>query len=82
MMAQAHPSVTGWDDPLNSKYYVIIVQYCTRLNADKLKAHLHRLNGSRFGKQARVMFQAAEHSSKGGRGARGVGWGGGDGVRG
>eukprot|EP00775_Hariotina_reticulata_P009630 gene9630-9790_t len=48
---KAHPSVQGWDDPNNSKYYVVIVQYTARLNADKLKNHIHRLNQGKVGKQ-------------------------------
>ncbi|WIA13609.1 hypothetical protein OEZ85_007174 [Tetradesmus obliquus] len=48
---KAHPSVKGWEDPNNSKYYVVIVQYTARLNADKLKNIIHRLNGGRIGKQ-------------------------------
>lgn len=27
---RAHPSVQGWQDPNNSKYYVVIVQVCVR----------------------------------------------------
>jgi hypothetical protein len=115
---RAHPSVQGWEDPNNSKYYVVIVQvggrgwgarsipvpavccavrwlawacvppdttasvcpvaaapadatpctstnqqpyclppllphvqYTARLNADKLKNHIHKLNQGRVGKQ-------------------------------
>jgi hypothetical protein len=28
---KAHPSVKGWEDPNNSKYYVVIVQVRWRL---------------------------------------------------
>ncbi|KAF8060054.1 hypothetical protein HT031_004993 [Scenedesmus sp. PABB004] len=48
---RAHSSVRGWEDPTNSKYYVVIVQYTARLNADKLKSHIHRLAGGKVGKQ-------------------------------
>eukprot|EP00882_Tetradesmus_deserticola_P012568 GHRQ01013321.1.p2 GENE.GHRQ01013321.1~~GHRQ01013321.1.p2 ORF type:complete len:135 (+),score=65.57 GHRQ01013321.1:1563-1967(+) len=48
---KAHPSVNGWEDPNNSKYYVVVVQYTARLNADKLKNIIHKLNGGRIGKQ-------------------------------
>eukprot|EP00878_Enallax_costatus_P018480 GHUV01019455.1.p1 GENE.GHUV01019455.1~~GHUV01019455.1.p1 ORF type:complete len:203 (+),score=45.50 GHUV01019455.1:669-1277(+) len=48
---KAHPSVKGWEDHNNSRYYVVIVQYTARLNADKLKNHIHRLNGGKIGKQ-------------------------------
>jgi hypothetical protein len=44
---RAHPSVDGWSDPCNSKYYVTIVQYTARFNNEKLCAHLHKLNGGK-----------------------------------
>jgi len=44
-------SPANWANPVNSRYYVILVQYAARLNADKLKKLVHQMNGSAFGKQ-------------------------------
>lgn len=44
---RAHPSVTGWDEPNNSRYYCVIVQYTARFNNEKLCAHLHKLNAGK-----------------------------------
>jgi len=46
---RAHPSVSGWEDPSNSKYYLVIVQYKARFNNEKLCAHLHKLNAGKVG---------------------------------
>ncbi|KAI8476137.1 MAG: YbaK/prolyl-tRNA synthetase-like protein [Monoraphidium minutum] len=48
---RAHPSVKGWEDPHNSKYYCVVVQYTARFNNEKLCAHLHKLNGGKVGKK-------------------------------
>ena len=42
---RAHPSVDGWSNPLNSRYYVVIVQYTARLHPDKIKNFVHKLGG-------------------------------------
>ncbi|GIM03695.1 hypothetical protein Vretimale_8363 [Volvox reticuliferus] len=57
---RAHESVTGWDDPRNSKYYCVIVQYTARLHADKLKVGVQELSGRKFGRQYYNMRLAAE----------------------
>ncbi|KAI7842757.1 hypothetical protein COHA_003506 [Chlorella ohadii] len=46
---RAHPSVTDCSDPHNSKYYLVVVQYTARFSAEKMKKHIHRLGGSKFG---------------------------------
>eukprot|EP00884_Botryococcus_braunii_P021996 jgi/Botrbrau1/8480/Bobra.0237s0096.1 len=48
---RAHPSVAGCENPSNSKYYCVIVQYTARFHSEKLKRHIHKLNegiGIRF----------------------------------
>ncbi|KIY99532.1 hypothetical protein MNEG_8428 [Monoraphidium neglectum] len=60
---RAHPSVKGWEDPNNSKYYVVIVQYKARFNNEKLCAHLHKLNGGKVGKKWFNMRLAPEEVS-------------------
>ena len=42
---RAHSSVEGWSNPLNSRYYVVIVQYTARLHPDKIKNFVHKLSG-------------------------------------
>ncbi|KAL4853830.1 hypothetical protein ACK3TF_005207 [Chlorella vulgaris] len=44
---RAHPSVTDCSDPLNSKYYLVIVQYTARLHTQKLMAFVKSLSGGR-----------------------------------
>ena len=41
---RAHPSVDGWSNPLNSRYYVVIVQYTARLHTEKLKSFVYKLS--------------------------------------
>lgn len=41
---RAHPSVDGWSNPLNSKYYVVIIQYTARQHTEKLKSFVHKLS--------------------------------------
>jgi len=60
---RAHPSVDGWSNPLNSKYYVVIVQYTARLHAEKLKTFIHRLSQGQVGKQYYNMRLAPEDVS-------------------
>ncbi|GAX80352.1 hypothetical protein CEUSTIGMA_g7791.t1 [Chlamydomonas eustigma] len=48
---RAHPSVDGWSNPLNSKYYVVIVQYTARLHTEKLKNFVYKLSEGKIGKQ-------------------------------
>ncbi|GLI67325.1 hypothetical protein VaNZ11_011512 [Volvox africanus] len=57
---RAHESVTGWEDPRNSKYYCVIVQYTARLHADKLKVGVQELGGRKFGRQYYNMRLATE----------------------
>ncbi|EFJ41241.1 hypothetical protein VOLCADRAFT_107762 [Volvox carteri f. nagariensis] len=57
---RAHESVKGWEDPRNSKYYCVIVQYTARLHADKLKVGVQELGGRKFGRQYYNMRLAAE----------------------
>ncbi|KAK9808874.1 hypothetical protein WJX72_005561 [[Myrmecia] bisecta] len=47
--APAH--VVECSDPLNSKYYCVIVQYATRMNTDKVKNFVHKLSKGKLGKQ-------------------------------
>ena len=41
---RAHPSVDGWSNPLNSKFYVVIIQYTARQHTEKLKSFVHKLS--------------------------------------
>lgn len=60
---KAHPSVDGWADPLNSKYYVVIVQYTARLQSDNLAKFIHKLNDGKVGRQYFNMRLAPEDVS-------------------
>ncbi|GLC41642.1 hypothetical protein PLESTB_000693600 [Pleodorina starrii] len=57
---RAHESVSGWEDPANSKYYCVIVQYTARLHADKLRVAVQELSGRKFGRQYFNMRLAPE----------------------
>ncbi|GAB4823617.1 hypothetical protein N2152v2_010663 [Parachlorella kessleri] len=46
---RAHPSVSDWSNPHNSKYYLVL--YAARLNAEKLKDYIHKLNAGKFAKR-------------------------------
>eukprot|EP00897_Mesotaenium_endlicherianum_P010907 jgi/Mesen1/9845/ME000070S09132 len=48
---QAAADVVDCRDPKNSKYYVIIVQYAARLNAEKVRNFVHALNGGAIPKK-------------------------------
>ncbi|ERM94062.1 hypothetical protein AMTR_s00010p00069750 [Amborella trichopoda] len=48
---QAHASVTDCSDPKNSKYYVVVIQYTARLNAENVKNFLHTLNNGKIPKK-------------------------------
>lgn len=47
----AHPDVKGWEDPHNSKYYLVVVQYAFKLDTAKLDTFLHKLNGGKVSKK-------------------------------
>ncbi|KAG0553497.1 hypothetical protein KC19_12G015900 [Ceratodon purpureus] len=55
---QAHESVKDCSDRKNSKYYVVVVQYTARLNAEKVKAFVHSLNEGKIPKK-RFNFRLA-----------------------
>lgn len=59
---RADPSV-GWSNPKYSKYYVVIVQYTARLNAEKLKSHLYKLNAGAISNKQFNMRLAPEDVS-------------------
>ncbi|KAI5067871.1 hypothetical protein GOP47_0016216 [Adiantum capillus-veneris] len=48
---QAHESVKDCSDYKNSKFYLVIVQYTARLNADKVKQFVYSLNEGRIPKK-------------------------------
>ncbi|KAL6007863.1 hypothetical protein ACLOJK_033367 [Asimina triloba] len=48
---QAPASVIDCSDPNNSKYYVVVVQYTARLNAESLKNFLCSLNDGKISKK-------------------------------
>lgn len=60
---QAHESVKDCSDRKNSKYYVIVVQYTARLNAEKVKAFIHSLNEGKIPKKKFNMRLAPEEES-------------------
>ncbi|CAG9466624.1 unnamed protein product [Pedinophyceae sp. YPF-701] len=61
---KAHQSVDGIKDPLASKYYVVIVQYAARMNADKLRNFVYAELGQRkVGKKNFNMRLAPEEVS-------------------
>jgi prolyl-tRNA editing enzyme YbaK/EbsC (Cys-tRNA(Pro) deacylase) len=41
---RAHPTVDGWSNPFNARYYLVIIQYTARFNNEKMCSHLYRLN--------------------------------------
>ena len=53
---RAHPSVDGWSDPLNSKYYIVIVQYTARLHTEKMKSFVHKLSEGRVSPQTKAVL--------------------------
>eukprot|EP00250_Pteridium_aquilinum_P008822 c18235_g1_i2 orf=127-849(+) len=48
---QAHESVKDCSDHKNSKFYVVIVQYIARLNAEKVKQFVYSLNNGKIPKK-------------------------------
>ncbi|MCD7462136.1 hypothetical protein HAX54_047837 [Datura stramonium] len=50
---QAPSNITDCSDPNNSKYYVVVVQYAARFNAEGIKNFLYTLND---GKRAKMKF--------------------------
>jgi prolyl-tRNA editing enzyme YbaK/EbsC (Cys-tRNA(Pro) deacylase) len=60
---RAHPTTDGWQDPCNSKYYTVIVQYTARLHAEKLKSFVHKMSNGKLGKQFFNMRLAPEAAS-------------------
>lgn len=60
---QAHESVKDCSDRKNSKYYVVVVQYIARLNAEKIKAFVHSLNEGKISKKRFNLRLAPEEES-------------------
>eukprot|EP00898_Chlorokybus_atmophyticus_P000079 jgi/Chlat1/1071/Chrsp110S08635 len=60
---QAPPEVTDCSDPEFSKYYIIIIQYAARLNAEKVKAFIHSMNNGKVSKKRINMRLAPEEMS-------------------
>lgn len=60
---QAHKSVKDCSDRNNSKYYVIVVQFTARLNAEKIKAFVHLLNEGKIPKKQFNLRLAPEEVS-------------------
>ena len=48
---RAPEELQGCEDPTYSKYYMVIVQYTAKLNAEKLKSFVHGLAGGRLPKK-------------------------------
>lgn len=57
---QAHESVRDCSDYNNSKFYVVIVQYTARLNAEKVKQFVYSLNNGKIPKKRFNMRLAPE----------------------
>jgi prolyl-tRNA editing enzyme YbaK/EbsC (Cys-tRNA(Pro) deacylase) len=60
---QADASVKDCSDRKNSKYYVIVVQYTARLNAEKVRQFVHSLNEGRIPKKRFNLRLAPEEES-------------------
>eukprot|EP00899_Mesostigma_viride_P007489 jgi/Mesvir1/16741/Mv15123-RA.1 len=60
---QAPESVVDCSNPKMSKYYVVIVQYCARLNTEKLRPFLHALSEGAIPKKRINMRLAPEATS-------------------
>ncbi|PKI41575.1 hypothetical protein CRG98_038086 [Punica granatum] len=61
---QAPANITDCSDRNNSKYYVVVVQYTARLNAESLKNYLYLLNGGKVPKKKFNMRLAPEETSQ------------------
>lgn len=60
---KAGADVVDCSNPKNSKYYVVIVQYMARLNAENIKNFLHALNENQIPKKRFNMRLAPEEES-------------------
>ncbi|KAK2994859.1 hypothetical protein RJ640_012822 [Escallonia rubra] len=61
---QAPPSVTDCSDHNNSKYYVVVVQYTARFNAETVKNFLYLLNNGKVPKKKFNLRLAPEDVSQ------------------
>ncbi|KAL0329573.1 UNVERIFIED_CONTAM: hypothetical protein Sradi_4944000, partial [Sesamum radiatum] len=60
---QAPPNVTDCSDRNYSKYYVVVVQYTARFNAETVKNFLYALNNGKISKKKFNMRLAPEETS-------------------
>lgn len=60
---QAGEDIVDCSNPNNSKYYVVVLQYTARLNAEKVRQFLHSLNGGQIAKKRFNMRLAPEEDS-------------------
>ncbi|KAJ4811849.1 YbaK/aminoacyl-tRNA synthetase-associated domain-containing protein [Rhynchospora pubera] len=60
---QASEDITDCSNPKNSKYYVVVVQYMARLNAESIKNFLYALNDRKVPKKRFNMRLAPEDES-------------------
>ncbi|KAJ8625872.1 hypothetical protein MRB53_019179 [Persea americana] len=60
---QAPASVNDCSDRNNSKYYVVVIQYTARLNAENVKSFLYSLNNGKIPKKKFNMRLAPEEES-------------------
>ncbi|XP_038976746.1 uncharacterized protein LOC103705207 [Phoenix dactylifera] len=60
---QAPASVTDCSDHNNSKYYIVVIQYIARLNAENIKHFLYALNDKKIPKKRFNMRLAPEEES-------------------
>ncbi|KAF0932245.1 hypothetical protein E2562_008749 [Oryza meyeriana var. granulata] len=61
---QAAADVVDCSNPKNSKYYVVVVQYMARLNADSIKNFIYALNEKQIPKKRFNMRLAPEEESQ------------------
>lgn len=60
---QAPANITDCSNPNNSKYYVVVIQYAARLNAENIKNFLYNLNETKVPKKKFNMRLAPEEES-------------------
>ncbi|GAB2209951.1 hypothetical protein Droror1_Dr00027180 [Drosera rotundifolia] len=60
---QAQSHVTDCTNPRNSKYYVVVVQYTARFNAEMVKNFLYSINGGEVPKKKFSLRLALEETS-------------------
>ncbi|PON40628.1 LOW QUALITY PROTEIN: YbaK/aminoacyl-tRNA synthetase-associated domain containing protein, partial [Parasponia andersonii] len=60
---QAQSNVADCSDPNNSKYYVVVVQYSARFNAESVKNFLYSLNDGKIAKKKFNLRLAPEETS-------------------